>query len=417
MAPGGDFASLSAALRSGADSVYIGVGELNMRSHATMNFKLEELEEAVRLCHAVGKKLYLTMNTIIFNGELDEMRRLADHAKKVGVDAVIASDFAVISYARSINLSVHGSVQMNLSNLEAVRFAAQFADVVVLARELALEDIANICRSIKEENICGPSGELLKIEIFIHGALCVAQSGRCFMSQISCNQSANRGRCFQPCRRKYEIKDADTGMTFLLENSNVMSPKDLCMLRFLPELLSSGASVFKIEGRGRSADYVANVVSVYRKALDETAQNGFLSKENEEKYMAELEKTFNRSFWHGGYYLGENLDEWSNQSGNQSPVQKKFLGRVTNFFARSMIAEITLEAGSFPQDGQALISGKITGALELAKCHFMLDEKFPDIAPKGSQITFKVDRKVRRGDLFYQQIPRKFGTLNHEEDK
>ena len=416
MAPGGDFASLSAALRSGADSVYIGVGDLNMRSHATMNFRFEELEEAVRLCHAAGKKLYLTMNTIIFNGELDKMRKLADHAKKVGVDAVIASDFGVISYARSIGLSVHGSVQMNLSNLEAVRFAAQFADVVVLARELPLEDIAAICRAIKEEKICGPSGELLGIEIFIHGALCVAQSGRCFMSQISCNQSANRGRCFQPCRRKYEIKDADTGVTFLLENSNIMSPKDLCMLRFLPELLASGASVFKIEGRGRSADYVANVVSVYRQALDEAAQNGFLCKGNEEKYMAELEKTFNRSFWHGGYYLGENLDEWSRQSGNQSPVQKKFLGRVTNFFARSMIAEVTLEAGDFPQDGQALITGKITGALELEKCHFMLDEKYPENAPKGSQITFKVDRKVRRGDLFYQQIPRRFGYKN-EDDK
>lgn len=414
MAPGGDFASLSAALRSGADSVYIGVGDLNMRSHATMNFQFEELSEAVKLCHAVGKKLYLTMNTIIFNGELDKMRRLADHAKKVGVDAVIASDFAVISYARNIGLSVHGSVQMNLSNLEAVRFAAQFIDVAVLARELPLEDIASICRSIREENICGPSGDLLKIEIFIHGALCVAQSGRCFMSQIACNQSANRGRCFQPCRRKYEIKDADTGMTFLLENSNVMSPKDLCMLKFLPELLDCGASVFKIEGRGRSADYVANVVSVYRQALDEVAEKGFLPQEKIDVFMTKLDKTFNRSFWHGGYYLGENLDEWSDFSGNQSPVQKKFLGKVTNFFARSMIAEVTLEAGSFPQDGQALIAGKITGALEIEKCHFMLNEKYPEIAPKTSQITFKVDRKVRRGDLFYQQIPRRFGFKNEE---
>ena len=416
MAPGGDFASLSAALRSGADSVYIGVGDLNMRSHATMNFQIEELEEVVRLARAAGKKLYLTLNTIIFNSELEKMRQLCDHAKKAGVDAVIASDFAVISYARSIGLSVHGSVQMNLSNLEAVRFAAQFADVVVLARELALEDIASICRSIKEENICGPSGDLLKIEIFIHGALCVAQSGRCFMSQISCNQSANRGRCFQPCRRKYEIKDADSGMTFLLENSNVMSPKDLCMLYHLKELLESGASVFKIEGRGRSADYVANVVSVYREGLDEIAEKGFLSDESASRLMARLEKTFNRSFWHGGYYLGENLDEWSKLSGNQSPVQKKFLGRVTNFFARSMIAEITLEAGEFPQDGQALITGKITGAMELEKCHFMLDEKYPEIAPKGSQITFKVDRKVRRGDLFYQEIPRKFGYISNLDE-
>ncbi|MBR2509370.1 MAG: U32 family peptidase [Lentisphaeria bacterium] len=416
MAPGGDFASLSAALRSGADSVYIGVGDLNMRSHATMNFQPEELEEAVRLCRAAGKKLYLTINTIIFNGELAKMRELCDLAKKAGVNAVIASDFAVISYARSIGLSVHGSVQMNLSNLEAVRFAAQFADVVVLARELALEDIADICKAIKEEKICGPSGELLKIEIFIHGALCVAQSGRCFMSQISCNQSANRGRCFQPCRRKYEIKDVDSGTSFVLENSNVMSPKDLCMLKFLPELLASGASVFKIEGRGRSADYVANVVSVYREALDETASSGTLSAESFERLMAKLEKTFNRSFWHGGYYLGENMDEWSRNSGNQSPVQKKFLGRVTNFFARSMIAEITLEAGDFPQDANALITGKITGAMEIEKCHFMLDEAYPEIAPKGSQITFKVDRKVRRGDIFYLQTPRKFGYLSRDEE-
>ena len=416
MAPGGDFASLSAALRSGADSVYIGVGDLNMRSHATMNFQPEELEEAVRLCRAAGKKLYLTINTIIFNGELAKMRELCDLAKKAGVNAVIASDFAVISYARSIGLSVHGSVQMNLSNLEAVRFAAQFADVVVLARELALEDIADICKAIKEEKICGPSGELLKIEIFIHGALCVAQSGRCFMSQISCNQSANRGRCFQPCRRKYEIKDVDSGTSFVLENSNVMSPKDLCMLKFLPELLASGASVFKIEGRGRSADYVANVVSVYREALDEAASSGTLSAESFERLMAKLEKTFNRSFWHGGYYLGENMDEWSRNSGNQSPVQKKFLGRVTNFFARSMIAEITLEAGDFPQDANALITGKITGAMEIEKCHFMLDEAYPEIAPKGSQITFKVDRKVRRGDIFYLQTPRKFGYLSRDEE-
>jgi putative protease len=304
---------------------------------------------------------------------------------------------------------------MNLSNLEAVRFAAQFADVVVLARELALEDIASICRSIKEENICGPSGDLLKIEIFIHGALCVAQSGRCFMSQISCNQSANRGRCFQPCRRKYEIKDADSGMTFLLENSNVMSPKDLCMLYHLKELLESGASVFKIEGRGRSADYVANVVSVYRQALDETAENGFLSDESAANLMAKLEKTFNRSFWHGGSYLAKNLEEWSKFSGNQSPVQKKILGRVTNFFNRSMIAEVTLEAGDFTQDAQALITGKITGAMEIEKCRFMLDEAYPDKAPKGSKITFKVDRKVRRGDIFYLQTPRKFGSPGKEQ--
>ena len=416
MAPGGDFSSLSAALRSGADSVYIGVGDLNMRSHATMNFKPEELSEAVRLCRAAGKKLYLTVNTIIFNGEIEKMHELCDLAKKAGVEAIIASDFAVIAYARSIGLRVHCSVQMNLSNLEAVRFAAQFADVVVLARELALEDIANICRAIKEENICGPSGELLKIEIFIHGALCVAQSGRCFMSQISCNQSANRGRCFQSCRRKYEIRDIDSGTTFMLENSNVMSPKDLCMLKFLPELLSSGASIFKIEGRGRSADYVANVVSVYREALDETVARGALAEEKINILMAKLEKTFNRSFWHGGYYLGENMDEWSSCSGNNSPVQKKFLGRVSNYFARSMIAEVTLEAGDFPQDAQALITGKITGALELAKCHFMLDEAYPEIAPKGSKITFKVERKVRRGDIFYLQIPRKFGYLSKEED-
>jgi putative protease len=288
--------------------------------------------------------------------------------------------------------------------------------VVVLARELALEDIASICRSIKEENICGPSGRLLQIEIFIHGALCVAQSGRCFMSQISCNQSANRGRCFQPCRRKYEIKDADSGVTFLLENSNIMSPKDLCMLRFLPELLSSGAAVFKIEGRGRSADYVANVVSVYREALDEVAVNGSLSEASLNHLMAKLEKTFNRSFWHGGYYLGENLDEWSKLSGNQSPMQKKFLGRVTNFFARSMIAEVTLEAGDFPQDAPALVIGKITGALEIEKCHFMLDEAYPENAPKGSQITFKVDRKVRRGDIFYLHVPRKFGYSDKDAE-
>ena len=409
MAPAGDFTALAAALRSGASSIYIGVGAFNMRSHASANFQQSDLKKVVEMCHRCGKKLYLTLNTIAFDDEIEAIHSLCDEAKAVGVDAVIAADLAVITYANSIGLPIHMSVQTNVSNIEAVKFFAQFAEVVVLARECSLAQIKEICRKIKEENILGSTGKLMEVEVFVHGALCVATSGRCFMSQISCNTSANRGRCFQPCRRKYSIKDVESGMEFMLEEQYVMSPKDLCMIKFLEELLASGVSILKIEGRGRSADYVAKVVSVYREALDKIENGEKLSDEDKIRYEEELAKVFNRKFWHGGYYLGENLDEWCNIGGSNAKYHKTCVGKVSKYFNKIQVAEITLDAGSFAEGDKLLIIGPTTGAMEFTAENIVVHGEKSEVAAQKSLVTLQVPQKVRVNDLVYRMDKRVFG--------
>ncbi|MBQ9789790.1 MAG: U32 family peptidase [Lentisphaeria bacterium] len=409
MAPAGDFTSLAAALRSGASSIYIGVGAFNMRSHASANFQQSDLKKVVEMCHRCGKKLYLTLNTIAFDDEIESIHSLCDEAKSVGVDAVIAADLAVITYANSIGLPIHMSVQTNVSNIEAVKFFAKFAEVVVLARECSLAQIKEICRKIKEENIIGSTGKLMEVEVFVHGALCVATSGRCFMSQISCNASANRGRCFQPCRRKYVIKDVESDTEFTLEGQYVMSPKDLCMIQFLEELVASGVSILKIEGRGRSADYVSKVVGVYREALDKIENGIALTDEDKQFYVSELEKVFNRKFWHGGYYLGENLDEWCNIGGSNAKFHKICVGKVSKYFNKIQVAEITLDAGSFTEGDTLLVIGPTTGALEFTAENIVVHGVKTQKAEQKSLVTLQVPAKVRVNDLVYLLEKRTFG--------
>ncbi|MBR2363924.1 MAG: U32 family peptidase, partial [Lentisphaeria bacterium] len=330
LAPAGSFESLSAALSNGADAVYFGVGKLNMRSRATVNFTMKDLPVIAEMCHKKGVQAWMTLNTVVFDEELEEVRTLCEAAKKAGIDAVIASDHAVLEIARQKSLSIHLSVQANITNLESVRFYAKYADIMVLARELTLKQISRICKGIKEERITGPSGNPVKIEVFVHGALCVAVSGKCYMSLALFNTSANRGDCYQPCRRAYTVKDAVNGNELEIENHYVMSPQDICTIEILPRLLEAGVSVLKIEGRGRSADYVAKVTAVYREAVDLWKQGGKPEKEVLEVWKNRLGEVFNRGFWHGGYYLGEKSGEWACSGENKASRKKILCGKVVN---------------------------------------------------------------------------------------
>ena len=413
MAPAGSWESLAAALRSGADAVYFGVGSLNMRSNATANFQPEDLPKVVRLCHAKNCQAYLTLNIVVFDPELEAVKQVCAAAKSAGVDAVIASDFAVVTAARQIGLPVHMSVQANICNLAAVRFYAQFADLVVLARELPLSAIKQIINGIKAENITGPSGKLLKTELFIHGALCVSFSGKCYMSLAEFNASANRGACYQNCRRQYRITDLANGNELDIANGYVMSPADLCMIRFMPELLESGVDVLKIEGRGRSADYVAKVTQVYRQAVDAYNSDTF-TPEQAELWRTELQQVFNRNFWDGGYYLGENLGVWSNSGNNQSPIQKIHAGQVTGYFSKLGVAEVRADAAELKVGDKILFIGPTTGAVEYVIPSLRLSGQEVTLAPKGATVSFPVPVKVRTSDRVYLLCKRKFGSEDSE---
>ena len=400
MAPAGGWDSLAAAIRAGADSVYFGIENLNMRSRSSANFAISDLAKIAEKCRRCGVKSYLALNTLMYDEDLATMREICDAAKLANLSAVIASDISAISYASSIGLPVHISVQANVSNIEAVRFFAKFADVVVLARELTLEQIKYIIERIREENITGPGGELMKIELFAHGALCVSISGKCYMSLASYNASGNRGACFQNCRRKYRVTDEESGEELVIENKYVMSPKDLCTIRVIDKILDSGVSVLKLEGRGRSADYVSTVTSAYRKAVDAYLDGSF-----ETANFAELEKelatVFNRGFWHGGYYLGEETGAWSGFSGNRATLKKFHIGHVTNYFSKIGVAELTLKGGGLKIGDQILFTGNTTGAFKMEVTSLRLDEKEVDSAEKGDVISLKVDTKVRRNDKVY----------------
>ena len=315
MSPAGSWDTLNASIQGGADSVYFGIEQLNMRARAANNFKIAELSEIVRHCTEKGVKTYLTLNTILYDHDIPLMKRICDEAKKAGVTAVIACDLAGIQYARSISLEVHISTQQNISNMEQVKFFAAYADVVVLARELTIQQIQYICDQVKKQDIRGPKGELVEIEIFVHGALCVAISGKCHMSLHTQNASANRGACVQNCRRAYKVVDEETGEELVLDNQYVMSPKDLCTVMFLDEILKTGVRVLKIEGRGKSPDYVYTVTKVYKEAATSVIEKTF-TKEKIVAWMTELGTVYNRGFWEGGYYLGKKLGEWSNSSGS-----------------------------------------------------------------------------------------------------
>lgn len=389
MAPAGNFECLHAALQGGADSVYFGVEKLNMRSHSANNFKMTDLKEIVRICSEAGVKTYLTLNIVLYNEDLEDMRRTLDAAVEAGVTAVIASDMAAIAYARSIGMEVHISTQLSISNSESLRFYAQFADVIVLARELNLGQVKEIKSIIDRDDICGPSGRKLEIEMFAHGALCMAVSGKCYLSLHEYGASANRGSCYQLCRRGYEVRDKETGMELLVDNKYIMSPKDLCTIEFMDKIIDAGVTVFKIEGRARPAEYVKRVASCYRRAADAVC-DGTYTRELAMQLKNELSEVFNRGFW-DGYYQGARLGEWSEVYGSKATRKKVYCGKVTNWFGKLGVAEILVESRQLEVGDRILIIGATSGCVEYTVPEIRVDLKPVSKAAKGVFCSVPID--------------------------
>ena len=402
MSPVGSYESLSAAIAAGAGSVYFGVGAMNMRSRSAANFNLDDLANLVSICQEHNVNSYLTVNTIIYNDELGKMRELLDAAKRCGVTAIIASDMAVIQYAREIGIEIHLSTQCNVTNVEAVRYYAQFADVVVLGRECTLQQIADICKEIQEQHITGPKGELVKIEVFIHGALCMAVSGRCYLSLHNYNSSGNRGACLQPCRRAYEVRDVEEGVELRVDNPYIFSPKDLCTIGYLDKIVRAGVSVLKIEGRGRSAEYVKMVTECYHEAL-EAIDNQTFDIEKIDGWMTRLRSVYNRDFW-GGYYLGRTAGEWANKYGSQATRTKQRIGRITNYFSNLGVAEILVEEDSLSVGDELLVIGHTTGVYEDTVTEIRVDNQIVERVAKGVYCSMKVKEQLRRGDQVFKWI-------------
>lgn len=401
MAPVGSRESLAAALQAGADSIYFGIERLNMRAHSASAFTMDDLREIAAVCREHGVKSYLTVNTIIYGEDLPLMREILDAAGQAGISAVIASDVAVMAYARQIGLEVHLSTQLNISNLEALRFYAQFADVVVLARELNIKQVKEIYDGIVREHICGPSGQLIRIEMFCHGALCMAVSGKCYLSLMNTGRSANRGECMQICRRSYLVKDKETETELEVDGPYIMSPKDLKTIRFMDKLVNAGVRVFKIEGRARGPEYVRTVVECYREAIDRII-DGTLKEEDLERWDARLATVFNRGFW-DGYYQGQRLGEWAQTYGSQATERKVYVGRGTKYYSRLGLGEFHIEATELHVGDKFLVTGPTTGAL-----YGVIEEMHDDsnaavaVARQGSNVSFKVDAKVRPSDKLFR---------------
>ena len=405
MAPAGNFESLQAALDNGADSIYFGVEQLNMRARASINFTLDDLQEISERCKAKNVRTYLTLNTIIYDHDLTIVKTLLQKAKDADITAVIAMDQAVIASARAIGMEVHISTQINITNIETARFYAMFADTMVLSRELSLRQVKKITEQIAKENICGPSGKLLEIEIFGHGALCMAVSGKCYMSLHSSNSSANRGACKQNCRKKYTVIDQETGFEMELDNEYIMSPKDLCTIDFLDQIIDAGVKVLKIEGRGRAPEYVANVIKCYRDAID-SIEAGTYNKEKVISWMLELEKVYNRGFW-SGYYLGQKLGEWSNGSGSHATQKKVYVGKGMHFFPKANIGEFKIEAYEISVGDTILITGPTTGAKEMQIDQMFVNDVEGNSAQKGDSCTIPLNFRIRPSDKLYKIVENK----------
>ena len=403
MAPAGSWESLQAAIQAGADSVYFGIERLNMRSRSSSNFTTEDLHRIVERCKEAGIKSYLTINTIIYDEDLDLMREIVDNAKEAGVSAIIAADVAVMQYAISQGVEVHLSTQLNISNVEALRFYAQFADVVVLARELNMDQVAEIHRRIVDENIVGRNGELIRIEMFCHGALCMAVSGKCYLSLHELNASANRGACMQVCRRAYRVHDEDSDIELTVDNKYIMSPKDLKTIHFMNKMMDSGVRVFKIEGRARGPEYVKAVVSCYNEAIEAHLSNTFTD-EKVADWDVRLSKVFNRGFW-DGYYLGQRLGEWSHNYGSKATHKKVYIGKCTNFFQKIGVAEFLLEAQTLSVGDEILVTGETTGAYEDIVEEVRVDLKPVEIVEKGTYFSIKTKDVVRRNDKLFKIVP------------
>lgn len=406
MAPAGDFEALQAALDNGADSVYFGVEQLNMRARASMNFTLDDLEEISRRCSEKKVRTYLTLNTIIYDHDLSLIKTLLDKAKAANITAVIAMDQAVIAYARQIGMEVHISTQINVTNIETVKFYAMFADTIVLSRELSLSQVKKITEQIKKDNVCGPSGNLVEIEIFGHGALCMAVSGKCYLSLHSHNSSANRGACKQNCRKKYTVIDQESGFEIEIDNEYMMSPKDLCTLDFLDQIVDSGVKVLKLEGRGRAPEYVATVVRCYRQAIDDIAAGTF-NREKVDKWMQELQTVYNRGFW-SGYYLGQKLGEWSPANGSMATQRKVYIGKGRHFYTKANVGEFLIEAYDLKVGDKILVTGPTTGARETVVNSLMVEDTPAETATKGDKITLPLDFKIRPSDKLYKLVKTEF---------
>ncbi len=403
MAPAGNFESLQAALDNGADSIYFGVEQLNMRARASVNFTLDDLQEISERCKAKNVRTYLTLNTIIYDHDLTIVKKLLKKAKAADITAVIAMDQAVIAAARAIEMEVHISTQINITNFETAKFYAMFADTMVLSRELSLRQVKKITAQIVKEDVRGPSGNLIEIEIFGHGALCMAVSGKCYMSLHAYNSSANRGACKQNCRKKYTVIDQETGIEMELDNEYIMSPKDLCTIDFLDQIVDVGVKVLKIEGRGRAPEYVAKVIKCYREAIDSIKEDNY-DREKVISWMQELEKVYNRGFW-SGYYLGQKLGEWSKGSGSHATQKKVYLGKGMHYFPKAKIGEFKIEAYDLVIGDTILITGPTTGAQEIEVKELFVNDIKGEKAQKGDSCTMPLDFRIRPSDKLYKIVP------------
>ena len=410
MAPVGSRESLAAAIQAGADSIYFGIGRLNMRAHSASAFTIDDLREIAQTCSDHGIKSYLTVNTIIYQEDLDDMRHIIDAAREAGISAVIGSDVAVMQYCRTPlgspdgpKMEVHLSTQLNISNVEALKFYAQFADVVVLARELRMEQVADIHRQIEEQHICGPSGQPVRIEMFCHGALCMAVSGKCYMSLHEANRSANRGECVQICRRSYTATDNETGHQLEIDNKYIMSPKDLKTIRFIDKMMESGVRVFKIEGRARGPEYVYTVVKCYKEAI-QAVVDGTFTEERKDEWDERLARVFNRGFW-DGYYQGQTLGEWNKNYGSNATEHKVYIGKGVKYFSRLGVAEFTVEATTFRLGDKLLVTGPTTGVMYLTATEIHDNDGNPvSEAPQGTRVAIPVTAKVRPSDKLFKLI-------------
>ncbi|WP_455063550.1 peptidase U32 family protein [Prevotella fusca] len=402
MAPVGSRESLAAAINAGANSVYFGIGQLNMRSHSANHFTIDDLKEIAETCNAKNIKTYLTVNTVIYGEDIETMHEIIDAAKAANITAVIASDVAVMMYCRQVGVEVHLSTQLNISNIDALKFYAQFADVAVLARELNMDQVKEIHEQIIKQNICGPKGQPVRIEMFCHGAFCMAISGKCYMSLHDANRSANRGACVQICRRSYTVTDNETGNQLEIDNKYIMSPKDLKSVRFIDKMMDAGVRVFKIEGRARGPEYVHTVVSCYKEAI-ESVLDGTFTEEKKDQWDERLSTVFNRGFW-DGYYQGQKMGEWTKEYGNKATEKKVLIGKVIKYFSRLGVAEVAVEANTFAKGDKLLITGNSTGAMFLNAEEIRYELNPVELAEQGWRVSIPVPDKVRPNDKLFKLV-------------